>query len=168
MTEYNGKSGAVLSALVATLEPDPVQPALIAAGRSQLMAALHGPERWTPWAPAVSALLQITEPDALSALQLIEQQGVWRAGLWPGSCYLQTPPLAAALAGIARIAPGTKIARHRHEHRELTFVLDGQLLETDGRAYGCGELVDKPVGSEHEVTVADTSACLVIFALRVR
>jgi anti-sigma factor ChrR (cupin superfamily) len=133
--------------------------------RTQLLDALRSRERWTPWAAAVARLLGITELDSQHALQQIEERAGWRPGLWPSSSIMQTPALAAVQALFARLSPATRIARHNHSTRELTFVLDGELIEDDRRSYGPGELVDMQVGSEHELTVAGTSDCLVVFFL---
>lgn len=148
---------AGLSAAAAT--PDP-------AVRARLMAELRGRERWTLWTTSVADLLGIPETDALFALQQIDDDSAWRPGLWPSSRVLQTPKLAEARALIASLRPGTHIAQHGHTERELTYVLNGELVEDERRSYGCGDLVDMKVGSEHSLTVKGTNDCLVVFFLR--
>jgi anti-sigma factor ChrR (cupin superfamily) len=155
------KYDETLGLLVDGLAPQEPEPA----ARARLLAALHGPERWTPWAASVAALLGIDEQDTRDALQQIEERAAWQAGLWPGSYILQTAALRAARALIARLPPATRIARHNHSARELTYVLAGELREDDRRSYGPGALVDMQVGSEHELAVAGTDECLVVFFL---
>lgn len=150
-----------LALLVRGLAPHAPEPE----ARARLLGELRGPERWTPWAASVAALLQIEEADSHKALQKIEDQAEWLPGLWPRSSILQTGALKAVRALIARLPPGTRIARHKHTTRELTYVLAGELLEDDRRSYGPGELADMDVGTEHELTVAGTSDCLVVFFL---
>ncbi|MET0388359.1 MAG: cupin domain-containing protein [Polyangiales bacterium] len=138
------------------MTPDP-------AVRARLVAQLRTRERWTPWTGALSRLLGIAESDALFALQCVEDPSAWRAALlWPAARYLQTPRLAEVGALIARMPPGTEIARHRHSQRELTYVLDGELIDDGNRSYRSGELIDMAVGTEHRVTVGGTDDCLVV------
>lgn len=130
--------------------------------RARLLAALQGPERWTPYAAEVARAFGLSFEDTVDALQRIEGADGWQPGLWPGSRWLRTPALTAARALIARMPGGLTIPHHRHPGRELTFLLDGELIE-DGRVYRSGELMDKQLGSAHTIEV--TEACLVVFAL---
>lgn len=150
-----------LGLLAAALQPIAPAPAT----RSRLLSELHSRERWTPWAASVARVLQLPDSDALHALQQIEERSAWRPGLWPNSSVLQTPALRAIQALIARLPPDTRIPLHNHSTRELTFVLNGELIEDDRRSYGPGDLLDMQVGSEHELTVAGTGDCLVVFFL---
>ena len=135
--------------------------------RTRLLAALRGPERWTPFAPEVAALLAVAPDDARAALRRIEDPSVWEAGLWPGAQLLRTPALTAANAIIARLPAGLCISEHAHATRELTYILDGEVVEAGSeRVHGCGALLDKAPGTKHEVAVVGATACLVVFALR--
>jgi anti-sigma factor ChrR (cupin superfamily) len=146
------------------ISPEAPDPAV----RERLLAALRGRERWTPFAPALAQLFAVTQDDALDALQRIEDPAAWQPGLWPGSQLLRTPALAAASTLIARIPAGTRIPHHRHACRELTYILDGELLESGSdRVHGTGVMVDRACGTAHELAVLGGSPCLVVFALRV-
>lgn|GEM_PF-5338375 len=165
MTDDKPKSGVspaeTLGLLAAALQPIAPVPAT----RAHLLGELQSRERWTPWAADVARVLHLPDSDALHALQQIEERSAWRPGLWPNSSVLQTPALRAIQALIARLPPDTRIPRHNHNTRELTFVLDGELIEDDRCSYGPGELVDMQIGSEHELAVAGTGDCLVVFFL---
>ncbi len=129
--------------------------------RARFLAALQGPERWTLYADDVARAFALSREDALAALRSIDA-GAWQPGMWPGSRLLRTPALTEARALIAEIPAGLHIPHHRHAGRELTFLLDGELIE-DGRVYRSGELVDKAPGSAHALQVG--SHCLVVFGL---
>jgi quercetin dioxygenase-like cupin family protein len=130
--------------------------------RTRLLAALQGAERFTPYADEVARVFTLKVEDAREALRGIAGEG-WQPGLWPGSRWLRTPALTAARALIADMPAGLRISHHRHAGRELTFILDGELVE-DGRVYRSGELVDKEAGSAHALHVTG-ARCLVVFAL---
>jgi len=151
---------SLLTDALDNVAPDPVV-------RARLLTELRGRERWTPWGVTVAALLEIPVAQAVDALQQIEDAAVWQPGLWPGSKVFQTPALAQACAILARIPPGTRIARHRHEQRELTYLLDGELAD-EHRVFGRGDLVDMAIGTEHALAVGGTGDCLVVFFLRAR
>jgi anti-sigma factor ChrR (cupin superfamily) len=91
--------------------------------------------------------------------------GAWRPSFLPGSESLSTPALGRAHAVISRVPAGTRIARHGHSRRELTYVLDGELVEDGTRRLGPGELLAPEIGSEHEISVGGTDDCLVVFAI---
>lgn len=134
--------------------------------RERLLAALRGRERWTFHTPQLARLFALSPDDALDALQRIEAPQAWQPGLaLPGSEVLNTPALHAARAVIARLPAGSRIPPHRHTQRELTFILDGELMES-GSVSTNGALIDKAPGSEHPETVVGASHCLVVFGLR--
>lgn len=140
------------------LVPDPTV-------RARLLAALRGPERWTPFAPEVARVFAIAPKDVLDALRRIEDASAWEPGPWPASRFLRTPALTAASALIARLPAGLRIGDHAHPARELTYILDGEVVEAGcERVHRSGGLLDKAPGTRHEVTVLDD--CLVVFALQ--
>jgi hypothetical protein len=145
------------------LPPEPPDPSV----RARLLANLHGRERWTPFAPEVARLFAMTAADARDALRRIEEPDAWEAGLWPGSQLLRTAALTAANAIISRLPAGLHIPTHQHATRELTYILDGEVVEgARDQVHGSGVLLDMARGTSHEVTVVGPSPCLVVFALR--
>ncbi len=136
--------------------------------RARLLAALRGPERFTPFAPEVARVFALAPEDVRAALRRIDDTSAWEAGPWPASRFLRTPALTAASALIARLPAGLRIGEHRHATRELTYILDGEVVEGGSeRVHGSGALLDKAAGTEHEVTVIGDTDCLVVFALRI-
>lgn len=129
--------------------------------RERLLVQLAGPERWTPWAGDVAHHFGLQHCDALDALRRIPDASAWLPGPWAGSRLLLTDSLLRASAMIACLPQGLRIAPHRHAARELTYILDGELV-SNGLLRGSGCLLDMPRGSEH--SVFGQSECLVVFS----
>jgi quercetin dioxygenase-like cupin family protein len=131
--------------------------------RAVLLAELQGPERYTPAAAEVARHFGLAPAEARAVLRKIDDKDAWIPGPWPGSQLILTESLLRVRAMIARLPAGTRIARHRHAQRELTYILDGA-LSTEQVNFGHGALMDMKPGSEHEIAVAPDSDCLVVFA----
>jgi hypothetical protein len=140
----------------ASLAPDP-------SIRSRLLAQLSGRERYTLFADDVSRTFGLNIEDALNALRAIHDPTAWADGPFPGSRVLTTPQLTERRVVIAELPLGTHIPKHGHSERELTLVLDGELLEGSESVHGPGSVLDMPVGSAHEIAVVGKHACLAVF-----
>lgn len=147
----------LLALLAEELPAQPPEPHV----RARLVSTLQGATRWAPYAEEIAHVFAIELGAVREALGLVER-GDWQPGPWPGSRWLRTEGLTRGHALIADMPAGLTIARHRHPGRELTYILDGELLE-DGQVHRSGELVDKAPGSVHALTVV--ARCLVVFAL---
>jgi quercetin dioxygenase-like cupin family protein len=150
---------SLLARSLAELEP----PAHV---RARLLEAVAGPLRYQPHAPRVAELFGLSLADARDVLGRAAAPDAYTAGLWPGATVLRLPALAQAGSVIARIPPGLNIGSHGHLRRELTYVLDGELLEDEARTYRSGDALDMAPGSEHALRVVGSDHCLVVFALK--
>ena len=150
-----------LSVLAEALAPEPPDPAV----RARLLAALHGPERFTPHAGEVARVFELDQDAAREALLRIHDRAAWQPGFWPQSEHLVTDALMQKQALIARLPGGMRIPRHIHQARELTYILDGELIEDGKLLHVSGALMDMARGSAHEVVVRGQQ-CLVVFAFR--
>ena len=151
----------VLSLLTDALEPRP--PDIEA--RARLLTTLHAGERFSPFLSEVASAFGLATESVREAFACIRDPSAWHPAFFPGSEILSTSALRAAHAVIARVPAGTRIAMHAHPRRELTYVLDGELVENRVRRVGPGELLDPELGSAHEIAVGGDGACLVVFAL---
>jgi quercetin dioxygenase-like cupin family protein len=131
--------------------------------RSRLFEALAGPERYTLFAGDVARAFGVQLEHARAALRAIPEASAWRDGAIPGSQILVSPELAQRGTVIAKLPVGLLIPMHAHAERELTFVLDGELLDDGVRRVGPGELLDMPIGTSHAIEVAGEHACLAVF-----
>lgn len=150
-----------LSLLTEALPASRPEPAV----RERLLRALAGPERYTPWATQVSQRFGLTLEEARDALRRIHEPSAWRPGLWPGSRLLTTPALSRQRAIVAELPAGMRIASHRHASRELTYILDGTLIENGELRHESGGLLEMRSGSQHELTVTEDGHCLVVFSV---
>jgi hypothetical protein len=156
-----GADADALSLLAEALPTSLPEPAV----RERLLRALEGPERFTPWAPQVSRRFGLTLEEARDALRRIHEPSAWRPGLWPGSRLLATPALTRQRSIVAELPAGMRIASHRHAARELTYILEGTLIENGELRHESGSLLEKSSGSEHELTVTEDARCLVVFSV---
>jgi quercetin dioxygenase-like cupin family protein len=131
--------------------------------RSRLLEALGGPERYTLFANDVARAFDVSVEHARTALRAIADASAWRPGAIPGSRVLAAAELAENGTVIADLPLGMYIPVHAHAERELTFVLDGALLDDAQQRFGPGELLDMPVGTAHSITVVGEHACLAVF-----
>ncbi len=123
------------------------------AARARLLEAVGAIGRFQPLLPGLGRLTDLAS-DALSALLgRIDDATSWIDGA-PGVRYFHFTPgprAPAPAAGIVRVRPGAVFPRHRHLAPEVSFVLDGVLVE-NGRRHGPGSLLESASGSEHEYT----------------
>ena len=145
-----------LTLLADALPPVPV-PVL---ARARFHHELKGSARFAPLAQEISELFSAPLPAVLAALARIDDASAWLALPAPGP---QILPLHGRVV-ISRLAAGTKIPRHTHKARELTYVLDG-LLVSDGVEHGRAEHMDMAPGTEHALHVSDDEDCVVVFAV---
>lgn len=151
---------------VMSLLAEPLVPEAPAANlRARLLAAIRGPERFTPHATDVARLFGLEHEAARQALRLVNDQGAWQPGIHPDSSHLVTDALKQRHALIARLPGGLRIPRHVHRARELTYILDGELLEDGKLLHVSGAFMDMQSGSAHELVVRG-QLCLVVFALQ--
>lgn len=59
------------------------------------------------------------------------------------------------------MAPGTRCNPHRHNGPEEFYIIEGDLVDCDGFAYGAGDFVSLAGGSEH-FSVSHTGCKLVV------
>jgi anti-sigma factor ChrR (cupin superfamily) len=85
------------------------------------------------------------------------------AGGYAGSRVLLYPGLAEHGTLIADLPVGMRIPEHAHSAPELTFVLDGELMDDAAQRFGPGELLEMHAGSQHAISVIGEHACLAVF-----
>jgi hypothetical protein len=158
----SGPAAEPWSLLAESLAPAATNPT----DRERLLQLLRGPERFSPFAFEISRAFGVDVAVVRESLARIHDAHAWVPGLWPGSSLLVVPKLAEIRTVIGRLPGGTRIERHQHAARELTYVLDGVLLEDGAVRHGPGALLDKEPGSEHGVVIPAADECLVGFALR--
>jgi putative transcriptional regulator len=154
-------SDELWSLLASALEPRAPAPQL----RENLLAQLRGPQRWAPFASEIARTFGLDLEHTRTALARISDAAAWQPGFWPGSWFSSTPALQQARTVIARLPAGTRIESHLHAGRELTYVLEGELIENERTRHAAGALLDMPPGSRHEIAVAADAECLVVFSL---
>lgn len=136
---------------------------LPSAARARFHALVKGRERFAPFANEIARSFNAPLDAVRGALGRIDDPAAWLALPVPG---LQVIPVCSTSNGgvvIGKLRAGTRIPRHRHRTRELTFVLDGELI-AEGKTHTRAACLDMPEGTEHTLDVSPTDDCLVVFA----
>lgn len=128
--------------------------------RARLHHALTGAARFLPLAQDIADRFEAPLPAVLAALARIDEPSAWLSLPAPGP---QIIPLHGRTV-ISRLSAGTRIPRHVHRAREVTYVLDGRLV-SDGVEHGRAECMDMAPGTEHALYVSDDEDCVVVFAI---
>jgi hypothetical protein len=138
----------------------------VAAGaddRARLFAALEQ-QRYLPFLTDLAAKFDLAE-DAMRALLVrIDDPRVWVRGEYPiqGHMNFRPGPRHSPLrGGFARMQGGMRLPHHIHTDRELTVVLEGELVDGEGRSYGPGSCIDMPPGSAHSLAIPETKEAVV-------
>jgi hypothetical protein len=151
----------ILAQLVLGLEP--IQP--LAASRQRLLAAAQGVQRFAPFTRDFAKFFDLEIPNARALLEGLHDENGWRSGKAPGAPKFRTftagPGADGLRSSFARLLPGSQIARHRHLTRELIFVLNGAMIDSDGRTYGPGEVLQSEPDSVHSVSIGGSHECWV-------
>lgn len=119
--------------------------------RRQLFDSVGGAARFRPFAAAVRRIFDLTERAWSDVVRRIDEASGWKDDI-PNATYFHFQPgpaCAGAESGVVRIKQGALFPRHRHLGHEITFVLDGLLLDRGG-SYGPGSVVESETGSEHD------------------
>jgi quercetin dioxygenase-like cupin family protein len=144
---------------------DPVAPP--AHCRERLLAEISGRARHLPFQRGLQAHFDLSEADAAALLARIGEASAWTAGVAPILGFLHFRPgprLGRAHCGFVRMKRGMQIPAHRHRDSELTYVLEGVLLDGEGHRYGPGAAIEMPADSVHTLYVSPDQDALVATA----
>jgi len=122
-----------------------------AGARARLLDALAGVQRFRPLMEALARLTDLGSDALFAVLRRIEDAASWIEGA-PGISYFHFTPGPGApspAAGLVRLRPGAVFPRHRHLGPEVSFVLDGVLIDDAGLGHGPGAVIESAAGSEH-------------------
>jgi len=133
--------------------------AVPASARARFYAELTGTHRYAPLCQEIADTFEVPLAAVHAALERMDDESAWLSLPAPGPKVL---PLHGRCV-ISRLAAGTRIPRHTHQARELTYVLDG-LLVSDGIEHGRGACMDMAAGTEHALEVSPGEDCVVVFA----
>lgn len=155
MTDHDRERELKLLELLA--DALPAQP-VPADARALFLAELRHGSRYAPFANEIAQRFAVPLESVRLALSRIDDPSAWLVMPAPGSAVL---PLHGRVV-ISRLPAGTKIPRHKHRTREITYVLDG-ILVSDGVEHRRASCCDMAVGTEHELHVGGDDDCMVVF-----
>lgn len=142
---------AALSEALFALADDLPEVAPDPAVRARLLASA-AQDRLLPFADDLARICDLARGVMQAILRKVDDLAAWAPGPMPGIEVIHFdhgPGCLAADTGLVRFVPGAVIPRHRHLGHELSYVLEGTLIDDDGRRYGPGEVLDKTVDDTH-------------------
>lgn len=128
--------------------------------RARVLEQISGADRYLPFASELSKLFDVSQEGMRELLKNIARPEAWSTESAPGLSIIHFaagPAIVDRHAGFARLRQGFEIPDHRHLVEELTFVLEGFLVDSNGICCGPGELIRKVPGSTHVVTAVEDS-----------
>lgn len=156
----NPETWALLS-----LALDPADPA--PADRDRLLLEVTGEGRYLPFRAGLEHHFDLSRATASALLARLQHAEAWTAGVAPILGFLHFRPgprLGRAHCGFVRMKRGMQIPAHRHLDRELSYVLEGLLLDEAGNQYGPGAAIEMPASSVHTLKVSPESDALIATA----
>jgi anti-sigma factor ChrR (cupin superfamily) len=129
--------------------------------RERLLAGAGGRGRFLPFLDRTMALFDLSEAETEGHLHSVDDDAAWDDML-PGVRYRDFdggPALGEAHVGLVRLAPGEAFPHHSHVGEERVLILQGEVVDDQGRRYRAGDLVVSADGTSHEVrAVGDAEA----------
>ncbi|HVZ32860.1 MAG TPA: cupin domain-containing protein [Polyangiaceae bacterium] len=125
--------------------------------RARFLAALEA-ERYLPFCRELAARFALAETAMRALLATLVDPAVWTPGEPPVHSFVDFTPgpaLSPLRAGFVRLSGGAGIARHQHADRELTMVLEGAMVDDQGRRFVPGDVLEMASGSVHTLTVPE-------------
>jgi anti-sigma factor ChrR (cupin superfamily) len=126
-------------------------------------ASIDHLERFSSFAPRLSALLALPEHDARRALHAYERPEEMPPAARPGMRsvpILPGPGSACVAAMLACFDPGCLVAEHLHDQEEHVLVFQGAFETSSGVRVGPGEELVSPAGTWHSLRILDGDPCL--------
>ncbi len=154
MTEQ--QEAAAWSMLALALEPETPPPEV----RSRLLRSVHGAQRYLPFVGRLSRLFDVEVPRMRQLLIDAADPQSFSHAIVPGIRIIHFatgPAVVGRHAGLARVRQGFEFPTHRHLVEEVTVVLEGMLVEDDGRVHAAGDVLVRAPGSRHALSVIEPS-----------
>ena len=124
-------------------------------GRAHLLAALNGPDRFRPFFAELSRRFDLAVDTIRALVARIDDPAAWEATEVPWVKLIHFsggPALGAADAGFVRVGAGTRFPRHSHNGPEMSFILEGRMIEGD-RVYAPGDVYEASPPLVHDYVV---------------
>lgn len=139
----------VLEFLAGGLRPLTVPTSL----RDRLLGHAGGRNRFVPFLERMMSICDLPEADAEGHLHSVDDDGAWDDML-PGVRFRDFevgPALGDAHGGLVRLQPGETFPRHTHVGEEVMLMLQGEVVDDEGRAYRAGDRLVCADGTSHEL-----------------
>ena len=121
--------------------------------RVRLLASI-GAGRFESLTPAFRRIFDLTVDGARALMAWIDDPSKWQQVMphFAAIHFAGGPACVGADTGFVRLAPKSTFPYHAHRGEELTLVIAGTALTSDGKSLRAGDEVLEPGGSAHDLT----------------
>ncbi len=151
------EAGDAWGALVLGVAPSPPPDAL----RARILAAADRAAPFQRFLARFARCFDLSDSALHPLLARMDEPAAWTPGLGATLAFLHFDPgpglrtaAGTAHCGIARMRSGARVPAHRHQGREITFVLRGRVRDDQGRSFEAGDMLDMSPGSSHALQIA--------------
>jgi hypothetical protein len=140
------------------LDLDPETPP--ASVRERLLHTARGTQRYAPFAATLARVFDLSVARMRQLLLEATDKAAFERAIVPGLRVIHFaagPAIIGRHAGLARVRQGFEFPLHRHQVEEVTFILEGMLVESDGSVYGAGDILVRGPGTDHTLSVIEDS-----------
>lgn len=145
LESYRATAGDLMLA-VAPVAPSPHV-------RVRLLASI-GAGRFEKLTPAFRRIFDLTVDGARALLAWIDDPSKWQQVMphFAAIHFAGGPACVGADTGFVRLAPHTTFPYHAHRGEEITLVIQGSAVTSDGKSLKAGDEVIEGPGSAHDIT----------------
>lgn len=121
--------------------------------RVRLLASI-GAGRFEELTPAFRRIFDLTVDGARALLAWIDDPSKWQQVMphFAAIHFAGGPACVGADTGFVRLAPHTTFPYHAHRGEEITLVIQGSAVTSDGKSLKAGDEVIEGPGSAHDIT----------------
>jgi anti-sigma factor ChrR (cupin superfamily) len=159
MDEVKDGDASALAPLASALQPEGAGGGL----RARVLSSIAAEGRYGRFADRIARLFDVPLGDARRLLAEVEAGVGFQPTPWPGLEMRQVtlgPAWPEGVAAISRLAPGAAFPPHGHVAEELTVVLEGGLVDTDGVEVWSGQELYEAPGTEHAPVALPRGPCV--------
>jgi putative transcriptional regulator len=128
-----------------------------------VLAAAESRGRLAAFSTQIAALFEVPLDKARALLDAVDAEEAWEPGPVDGIQLLHLkggPALAAADTGFVRFPAGMAWPLHRHVGLEKMLILEGGIVDDEGREWRAGSELQMPPGSQHSFTILPERDCI--------
>ncbi len=133
----------------------------------QRLLATMSENRFLPFVDELARYFDLAVDRMKTVLRMIDDPAAWGPGPTAGIDLIHFDGGANAFAadtGFVRFPAGFEFPMHVHHGPELSYVLEGRIIDDGGAVYVPGDAMIKAAGSRHSLRVGSERDCVIAIA----